>query len=306
MRPKIAIFGATSFIAKNLIVDLSEFYDVYGFARNIEDPILRDNCKNVHYLDINNDESISKASIEIQKIDPEYAFNCISIVTAKNDLSLLDSMIDVNIKSVKVIYELLKNVTNLKLVVQFGSLEEYGNIAAPFYEEQKENPNTPYSVTKLTSTQLSMLLFHTFNYPVTVLRLSNLFGKFQNEVKLLPYLKTNLIANNNVRVSGSKSKRDYISINVFIDIIKDVLKNYQNFIGEVVNISTNQSIELKKVIEFMLETTKSSSRVEYSNELIRKNEIEDMKASNAKLKRLVRKDYNFSYKEMLDEYINKG
>lgn len=306
MKSKIVIFGATSFIAKNLIEKLSDCYEIYGFARNTDDPFVKENCKNIHYLDISNNDSIANVAIEIEKIDPDFVFNCISIVTAKNDLSLLDSMIDVNIKSVEVIYELTKKVNDLKLVIQFGSLEEYGNISTPFFEEQKENPNSPYSITKLTSTQLSIFLHRTHNYPITVLRLSNLYGRNQNELKLLPYLKTNLLANKDIKVSNSKSKRDYIYIDIFIDIIKDVLSNYQNFIGEVVNISTNQSIDLEKLIEILLELTKSSSKIEYSNNLLRKNEIKDMNASNTKLKRLIGKDYIFNYKEMLYDYVNKG
>lgn len=86
------------------------------------------------------------------------------------------------------IYEASKKLESLKIMLQFGSGEEYGNISALFKEENKEEPSSPYAVAKQITTNTALMLNRNFNYPVCIIRPSNLFGKYQNTSKFIPYI----------------------------------------------------------------------------------------------------------------------
>lgn len=66
---------------------------------------------------------------------PDYIINLASIVTAERNISLFDGLISSNLKVLLNLYNRFKDCSQLKLFIQFGSSEEYGNEGVPLLKQ---------------------------------------------------------------------------------------------------------------------------------------------------------------------------
>ncbi|MGL4997854.1 MAG: NAD-dependent epimerase/dehydratase family protein, partial [Cetobacterium sp.] len=221
---KIIIFGGFGFIGKNLYEVLSQKFEVIIVDKCEDSKFLvkYPNIKRYQY-DFQNQETLNEI---IHKENPKYIINLISIVTADRDLSLFKGLIETNLDILMKIYEATKNSESLKLMIQFGSGEEYGNIESPYRETDKENPNSPYSIVKLMVTNTATMLNKNYNYPITVVRPANLFGKYQAENKFIPYIINKLKNNEEVITTPCEQKRDFIYSEKFAQIIEIIIENH--------------------------------------------------------------------------------
>ena len=107
----------------------------------------------------------------------------------------------------------------IKKFVQIGSSVEYGEIKAPQNENQHGLPNSPYSLAKLASTNYLMMLHKTQNFPVTILRLFQVYGPNQDSNRVLPQIIKGCLNNNKFPVSKGDQVRDFCYIDDVISAI---------------------------------------------------------------------------------------
>ena len=224
----------------------------------------------------------------------------ISYVTSERELNLFPKMIEDNLNIFLKIYEASKKLESLKIMLQFGSGEEYGNISAPFKEENKEEPSSPYAVAKQITTNTALMLNRNFNYPVCVIRPSNLFGKYQNTSKFIPYILEKLRKNEEILTTFGEQKRDFIYAEDFSKIIKDLLKNSEKIRGEVVNVGSGISISLKEIILYLKEKLNSSSEIKFGAIPYRKNEMMNFSLDISKLENILNKKLNLEWKDKIN------
>lgn len=272
------LIGGSGFIGKNLVRCLSPYYQISVFDKYIDSdffagyPSVR-----VYRLDLVTD----KISPDI--IAPDYIINLASIVTAERDLSLFDELISSNLKVLLNLYERFKGTSSLKLFVQFGSSEEYGSIGSPFKEENREYPNSPYALVKQLTTNTVLMLHRNYGFPAMVVRPGNLFGPGQNKNKFIPYVIDRLRKGEPLNVSPCEQKRDFIYVDDFADNVHELIKDYKNCVGEIVNVSSGSSISLKAIIEFYRDKLHSASNINYGALPYRENEVMDLRCSVGKL-----------------------
>ena len=275
---KIFLIGGSGFIGKNLVRCLSPYYQISIFDKYIDHDFFADYPSvNVYQLDLVAD------NIPSEIIAPDYIINLASIVTAERDLSLFDKLISSNLKVLLNLYERFKDTSSLKLFIQFGSSEEYGSISSPFKEENREYPNSPYALVKQLTTNTALMLHRNYGFPAMVVRPGNLFGPGQNKNKFIPYVIDKLRKGEPLNVSPCEQKRDFIYVDDFAEDIHGLLMNYKKWEGEIVNVSSGNSISLKTIIEFYRNELNSNSAINYGVLPYRENEVMDLRCSVGKL-----------------------
>lgn len=295
---KIIIFGGCGFIGKNLTKHLKRFYDVIVIDEYIDDIFLKENKIEFYQYDFENIDQLKKI---IDEEKPNYIINLISHVTSVRELNLFPKMINSNLDILLKIYETTKDLETLKLVIQFGSGEEYGNIEAPFTEIMKEEPVSPYAIAKLLTTNTALMLYKNYNYPICIVRPSNLFGKYQTKDKFIPYILEKLKNNEEILTTFGEQKRDFIYIEDFIDIIQKLLEKSSLIRGEVINVGSGISISLKDIILYLKEKLNSTSEIKFGAIPYRENEMMNFCLNISKLENILNKELKLKWLEKIIE-----
>jgi dTDP-glucose 4,6-dehydratase len=119
--------------------------------------------------------------------------------------------------------------------------EVYGSLSptAPgFHEQQKYEPNSPYSASKAASDHLVRAYHHTYGLQVTTSNCSNNYGPYHFPEKLIPLCLTNILRGLPLPVYGDGSNiRDWLYVEDHCRGIECVLLD--GAVGEVYNIGGN-------------------------------------------------------------------
>ena len=295
---KLYLVGGSGFIGKNLVDYFYGKYDITVIDKYIDDSFFSQYPK-VERLRI----ELDKDKIPEDYVTPEYIINLASIVTAERDLSLFDEMISSNLKVLLNLFDRFKDDNRLKLFMQFGSSEEYGNEGSPFVETMREQPNSPYALVKQLTVNTTMMLYANYGFPMMVVRPGNLFGKYQNKSKFIPYVISQLKENKPLDVTPCEQKRDFIYILDFAWCIGELITNYDKCLGQIVNVASGESVSLKSIIETCKYIIGKDCEVNYGALAYRENEVMDLKCSIDKLSSIIGKSIHFDINNRLKEYI---
>lgn len=294
----LLLVGGSGFIGKNLIRCLEDKYKISVADKFIDQDFF------AHYPQIKTIKlELDKDKISDDVEAPDYIINLASIVTAERDLSLFDSMIASNLKVLINLYERFKDEKKLKLFIQFGSSEEYGNDGSPFVETMREEPNSPYALVKQLTTNTAMMLHRNYAFPIMVVRPGNLFGPLQGGKKFIPYVIDNLKQNAPLNVTPCEQKRDFIYADDFAWAIGELLKNHTKAVGQIVNVSSGESLSLKSIIEHCRKVIGSKSEVNYGAIPYRENEMMDLRCSVSKLESIIGQPVKFDMLNRLEKLI---
>lgn len=295
---KVFLIGGSGFVGKNLADYLKAYYEVYVIDK---------------YIDV--DFFSKRPNIKTLKMDlvdgeipdgyetPNYILNLASIVTAERDMSLFDILISSNLKVLLNLYERYKDCKSLKLFIQFGSSEEYGNDGSPFVETMRERPTSPYALVKQLTVNTALMLYANYNFPAMAIRPGNVFGKYQPKTKFIPYVINQLKENNPINVTPCEQKRDCIYAEDFAWCIHGLLKNHERAVGEIVNLGSGESIALRDIIDYCHQQINSTSVINYGAIPYRANEVMDLCCSEKKLESIIGHPVKFNIKNRLKEYI---
>uniref|UniRef100_UPI0025ED6D81 dTDP-glucose 4,6-dehydratase n=1 Tax=uncultured Pseudacidovorax sp. TaxID=679313 RepID=UPI0025ED6D81 len=116
--------------------------------------------------------------------------------------------------------------------------EVYGTLSATdpaFTEENKYEPNSPYSASKAASDHLVRAWHHTYALPVLTTNCSNNYGPFHFPEKLIPLMIVNALAGKPLPVYGDGMQvRDWLYVKDHCSAIRRVLEAGQ--LGETYNV----------------------------------------------------------------------
>ena len=296
----VFLIGGSGFIGKNLVEHMVKSYHVTVVDKFIDETFF---AKHPEADTIKMD--LVEERIPKQYATPDYIINLASIVTAERDFGLFDGLISSNMKVLLNLYERFKGDKGLKLFVQFGSSEEYGSEGSPFVETMREQPNSPYALVKQLTVNTALMLHANYGFPTMVVRPGNLFGKYQNKSKFIPYIISQLQEGHPINVTPCEQKRDFIYAADFAWCIGELLVNYEKSLGQIVNVASGESVSLKSIIETCKDVIGTEAVINYGALHYRENEVMDLKCSVEQLSRIIGKPIHFDINNRLKEYINQ-
>ena len=140
-----------------------------------------------------------------------------------------------------------------------GSTDEvYGSLSAAdpaFTEQNKYEPNSPYSASKAASDHLVRAYHHTYGLPVLTTNCSNNYGPFHFPEKLIPLMIVNALAGKPLPVYGDGQQiRDWLYVGDHCSAIRRVLEAGR--VGEVYNVggwNEKPNIEIVQTICALLD-----------------------------------------------------
>jgi len=135
----------------------------------------------------------------------------------------------------------------IKKYVQIGSSMEYGHARSPQKESDKCKPKSVYGVSKFLATKYFLNLYIKYNFPVTILRLYQVYGPYQDLNRFIPIVINNCKLDKNFPCSSGEQFRDFLFVDDLIRAIFITL-NKKQASGNIINIGSGKPIKLKKII----------------------------------------------------------
>ena len=144
--------------------------------------------------------------------------------------------------------------------------EVYGSLSlgAPgFHEEQKYEPNSPYSASKAASDHLVRAYHHTYGLKVTTSNCSNNYGPYHFPEKLIPLCLTNILRGRALPVYGDGSNiRDWLYVEDHCRGIELVLRKGE--VGETYNIGGNNEWNNLDIVRLLCDQMDARFKVDPS------------------------------------------
>jgi UDP-glucose 4-epimerase len=229
---KALVTGGTGFIGSHLRHRLSSIGCHVSFTGR-SNPDAAPNFLPLSLSDLSSLKDI------VSQTNPDLVFHLAASTSRELSRQLLPHMLQENALSVATLCESIPQSAKLIVV---GSAEEYGGAPSPWTEESREQPTSPYGLSKLVAAQIIRLASSTFQLHAAAIRPSIVFGPGQRPNMFIPSLLAALQRGEDFAMTAGEQQRDFIFIDDVVDALLAAL--HPNASGQVFNISTGVSTQI--------------------------------------------------------------
>jgi len=193
MSRKIAVIGSNSFSGADFIDLLLEdpHNEVIGLSRSVEKDELflayhRHQKAPYHFYQFDLNQDVERINKLFDSFCPEYIVNFAAQSEVEPSWSAPWDWMETNTVSLTHLIDHLKDVKYLKRYVHISSPEIYGSCRGKVKEDAPLNPSTPYAASKAAADMLLLTYVKNFNFPVVMVRSTNVYGARQQLFKIIP------------------------------------------------------------------------------------------------------------------------
>lgn len=221
--PKIvAVIGSNSFSGADFIdLLLTETdYRVIGLSRSPEKLPLFLNYRNhpqtsdrfsFHRMDLNHDMEALCDLLEREK--PAYIVNFAAQSEVGPSWTHPEQWFMTNAVAIARLGDFLKEKTWLERYLHISSPEVYGTCEGTVLESAPVNPSTPYAASKAAGDMMLFTLVKNFDFPLTMIRATNVYGARQQLFKIIPRSAIYLTRGQTVELhGGGQAVKSFIHI----------------------------------------------------------------------------------------------
>jgi len=206
---RIVVIGSNSFSGSDFIDLLleDEGNEVTGISRSPEKsavflPYKRHRAADFtfHQLDLNTD---SARIIELlDSLEPEYVVNFAAQSEVAPSWEHPEQWFETNVVALARLTNALKERAYLRRYVHISSPEVYGACEGRVTESAPLNPTTPYAASKAAADLFLFTLVKNFQFPLVMIRATNVYGAHQQLWKIIPRSVIYLKMGNRIQLHG--------------------------------------------------------------------------------------------------------
>ena len=301
MKEKILVIGGNGFIGIHLIRKLRDIgFECFSLSLNKLDKNNKEDEIHYLYADISDFSELTKV-IGQNKYD--YVVNLSGYVDHRNLLNGGLSVFNTHFGGLLNLLRII-DLDYVKKIVQIGSSDEYGNVKSPQNEEMREEPISPYSLGKLTCTNLLRMLHNSEKLPIVILRLFLVYGEGQGFNRFLPQIIKGCLKNESFPTSEGNQIRDFCYVSDIVDGIIATIKSEQ-VNGHILNLASGKPIKIKNVISKVVDIVGSGTPI-FGEIKYRSKENLSLYADISKAQKLIswepKIDLDFGLEKTIDYY----
>jgi len=257
---RILVTGATGFIGSHVArACVREGATVACTIREGTDPWrLLEALPAVARYNVNLEDQAAVTDM-VESFRPHIIMHLAARINRTRDLGLHETQHAANVRSTLYLVRAALKCPDLTRFVYTGTIEEYGRGEVPFKEIQREEPITPYSLTKHEGARLVLYASGEQGLPGVVLRPSLTYGPLQSDRMFIPDFIRCALTTKVFDMSPGDQTRDFLHVD-------DAARAYcmaaaaEGINGEIFNIATGIEMKLKHVAERL--------RAEFDNDII--------------------------------------
>jgi len=309
---KVLITGITGFAGSHLAeLLLDKGFDVVGTIRPRSKTEHIDHIKNklkLYDADLSDSHSLQTVFMTVK---PEYIFHLAAQAFVPTSWSSPATTMEINASGSIHLFEAIRRA-NIDPVVQIAcSSEEYGLVLpdeVPITENNPLRPLSPYAVSKIAMDYLGYQYFRSYGVRIIRTRGFNHTGPrrgdvyvcstFAKQVALIEAGKQEPV----MKVGNIESYRDFTDV-------RDMVKAYLLAVekgepGEVYNIATGKTWQIKKVLDMLLDMSKKDIKVEEDPERMRPSDVEILQGDASKFKKATGWEPEYEFEQTLEDLLN--
>lgn len=284
---KILVTGGAGFIGSNFVLEwllncsgTIINLDLLSYAGNLKNlSSLKDDSRHIFIRGNIGDSQLAESILN--KYQPCAVINFAAESHVDRSIRNPNEFMDTNVMGT---FRLLESVTqywkNLEVLnkknfrfLHISTDEIYGSLGKedyPFTENNRYEPNSPYSASKAASDHLVRAYHQTYGLPVLTTNCSNNYGSYQFPEKLIPLIIINALNGKDLPIYGDgRQIRDWLYVKDHVNAIMTVLD--QGKVGEVYNVggwNEKENIEIvRKVCDLLDELRPKSDGKSYFMQL---------------------------------------
>lgn len=251
---KVLVIGSNSFSGSDFIDLLLEKneYIVMGVSRSPEKgslflPYKSRNTKNFQFHQIDLNRNMHHLNNILDGFKPEYVVNFAAQSEVAPSWENPHHWFQTNAVSLTQLANLLKDKKYLKKYVHISSPEVYGTCEGRITEEAPLNPTTPYAASKAAGDLSLFTFFKNFDFPLVMVRATNVYGAHQQLFKIIPRSMIYLKQGRKIELhGGGKAIKSYIHIR---DVsIGELFIMERGRIGQIYHLSPDAGVAVKDVV----------------------------------------------------------
>ena len=197
----------------------------------------------------------------------------------------------------------LHEVPGLKQFLFASTSETYGDGPVPRKEDTPQRPNSPYAVSKAAAEKYLLYLKDAFEFPITILRNFNTYGRKDNTHFIVERTITQMLEKRReVKLGDPTPIRDLMYVDDHVQSYITCL-GHKQAMGEVFNFCTGKGISIKNLVELIAEMTEYHGNIIWDTIPRRPLDIKELVGDYSKANRLLGWAPKHSLKEGLTKTI---
>tara|TARA_Y100000022_G_scaffold197195_1_gene205303 strand:- start:2905 stop:3900 length:996 start_codon:yes stop_codon:yes gene_type:complete len=309
---KVLVTGADGFIGSHLVEKLvDEKYDVKAF-------VLYNPQNSLGWLENTPEKLKNNLDIVFGDIrDAHGVYQAVKGCDAVIHLAALisipysyvspDSYVETNILGTMNILQATRSL-GIKKVIHTSTSEVYGTAKiVPINEDHPLQPQSPYSASKISSDNLAMSFFNSFDTPVTIIRPFNTFGPRQSNRAIIPTIITQILnGETNIKLGSLHPTRDFNYISDTVNGFFNALKT-NGIEGKTINIGSNFEVSILEIVNIIISIINKKVKIHTDIKRVRpkKSEVDRLIADNSLAKKILNWEPKFYGKDGLREGLAK-
>jgi UDP-glucose 4-epimerase len=234
-KKRVLITGSTGFIGKKLLGILKDF-EVYQLCN--DSSLSGDYIVN---LDLRDYDGIKEM---INRIQPHIVIHLAARTEVEKSFYEQTTFSEINYVGTVNLIESCRQIKDFDQFIFSSTMETYGCVYTkeevltdpwsllPFDENTIQKPNAPYAVAKLACEKYLEYAGRCFNFPYTILRQTNTYGREDNDFFVVERIITQMLKGGEVRLGEKEPWRNFIYIDDLVELYRTIILN-PKAIGEV-------------------------------------------------------------------------
>ena len=248
---RVLVTGATGFIASHLIPKLVERgHEVYALQRYVAGRYVLGGCPATDcFCDLRDYFAVRKTIAELQA-DAVVHLGALTAVAYSYDHP--QEVFRINtLGAINLAEACLREVPSFKRFLFAGTSEEYGcQTEFPIKETAELRANSPYSASKIAADKYLQYLRDAYDFPVTILRNFNTYGRKRDAHFVVERVLTQLLNSNVVRLGDVTAVRDFMYVDDHVNAYLTCLEN-EKAVGGVFNFCTGRGVSIRELVDMI-------------------------------------------------------
>ncbi len=170
-----------------------------------------------------------------------------------------------------------------------GTIAEYGAVALPYRERQRERPISAYGSAMLAGTQFLDMLQASVPFQMVTARLALTYGPDQSESFLIPALIDACLAGQSIKIERPDDRRDLIHVDDVVSAFL-ALAETRNVQSGYINVATGTAPSMREVAAEVISGTRCNPALVEQRRLLPGEKINELRCDAS----LAREMYSWS------------